>query len=132
MRVHESRHLLMRGAGIGSVFSNIFRGVVPLLRSVGRATARAARSQRGKKMLKTATQSALDAGLHVAQDALSGKKVKGSVKANAKKAATDLLDSITPAQKATSSYKKCKKKKPGKFRKRKQKKKGYDVFSDSD
>ena len=46
---HESDFYLMRGSGVGSIFSNIFKGLVPLLGkliSVGKKTAQ---SDIGKK-----------------------------------------------------------------------------------
>ena len=65
----------MRGAGLGSVLSGLFRSAVPLLK------------KGGKVLLKEG----LSSGLHVAQDVIGGKSFKNSVKQQSRKAGSRLL-----------------------------------------
>ncbi len=65
-----------RGAGIGSVFSGLFRSLLPVAKSVGRAV--------GKQALST--------GAQVAADALAGHNVGQSLEQHGREAASALLN----------------------------------------
>ena len=66
----------MRGAGLGSVLSGLFRSAVPLLKKGGKA------------LLKEGISS----GLHVAQDVIGGKSFKNSVKTRSRKARQNIIN----------------------------------------
>lgn len=87
-------HYELRGAGIGSIFSNIFRGVVPIVKKVLGLGARAIKTPIGKSIVKEAKKTALEAGLNVMGDALQGKNVVKSAKQQAKKAISNMGDKI--------------------------------------
>ena len=65
----------MRGRGLGSVLSGLFRSAIPLLKKSGKAILR----------------EGLSTGLRVAQDVASGKNLKSAVKRRAKGAGERLL-----------------------------------------
>ena len=108
MDIHRSDQYYMRGSGIGSIFSTIYRGLIPLAKNVLNTGMRFAKSKTGKKILKTAKRTALDAGLNIANDALQGENIKESVQKRMRTAGDELVDGI---QQATTQYKKKKKKK---------------------
>ena len=94
MRVHESDLLLMRGSGIGSFFSNVFRGLIPIaqkLFSVGKA---AATSTTGRQILKVARKNAIDAGLGIANDALKGENLKQAAVKNLKRSGKKMFSDV--------------------------------------
>jgi hypothetical protein len=64
-----------RGAGLGSVFRTLFRAILPIAKSAGKAV--------GRRMLKS--------GADVATDILSGHNLKKSVKSRGKQAVAHLL-----------------------------------------
>lgn len=76
-----------RGGGIGSVFSNIYSTVVPIVRS-------ALKSRVGKSLLKDAKNTALQAGLNVVGDALDGKNVIKATKQRVKTAKTNFKKKV--------------------------------------
>ena len=65
----------MRGSGLGSVLSGLFRSAIPLLK------------QGGKALLKEG----INSGLHIAQDVLDGKNFKKSLKQQSRKTGNRLL-----------------------------------------
>ncbi len=83
MRYHRSDYYLMRGSGIGSVFSNIFTGLIPLASKLGKAAMRlithpnsvALGKKLGKSVASAAKRTAVDAGLEMANAALRGENV---------------------------------------------------------
>ena len=81
-----------RGAGLGNIFRNIFRFILPIAKSAGQTV--------GKQMLKT--------GADIATDVLAGKEFKDTIKVRGKEAAADLLD------KASNKMKGGRKKGPAK------------------
>lgn len=98
---------IMGGKGLGGVFTSALRAATPLLRSAG----------------KTIGKRALDAGVSLANDILSGQNVASSLKRSAKAAGRGLLDDVMgalgsgggsgpPRKKAKTSSVKKKKKKP--------------------
>lgn len=91
---HQSEYYSMRGSGIGSIFSNIFRGLLPLAKklfSVGKA---AAQSPAGRKILKAAKKTALDTGLDIAHDTLEGENVKTVAKRKIKGVGKTFLSNV--------------------------------------
>lgn len=91
---HQSEYYAMRGSGIGSIFSNIFRGLLPLAKklfSVGKA---AAQSPAGRKILKAAKKTALDTGLDIAHDTLEGENVKTVAKRKIKGVGKSFLSNV--------------------------------------
>ena len=64
-----------RGAGLGSIFVSLFRAIAPMAKSAAKAV--------GKK--------ALNAGLEVAADTLSGQNFKESLKTHAKALGQDMV-----------------------------------------
>ena len=84
MRVHERELIHLRGSGIGSIFSNIFRGLVPFAQKLFHFGKRAAASESGQRVMKAAKKSALRAGIDISHDALQGKNIKASAKKNLK------------------------------------------------
>ena len=106
MKVHQSRDLYMRGAGIGNIFTNIFRGVLPLVKSLFGVGAKAIKSSAGQTIIREAKRSALKAGLNVAADALSGQNIPKSLKHNVKHAGRKVVKSLSrppPTKKSTKS-----------------------------
>lgn len=73
---------VMQGGGIGSIFSNIFRGVVPFVGKLLGLGKRAAQGPVGRAVVKAARKTAMDAGLNLASDVLKGENVKASLKQN--------------------------------------------------
>ena len=65
-----------RGTGLGSIFRTLFRAILPIAKTAGKAI--------GKR--------ALQAGADVATDLISGKKLKDTLKVRGKQATGDLLD----------------------------------------
>jgi hypothetical protein len=72
-----------RGAGLGSIFRSIFRAILPMAKSAGRAV--------GKQALKS--------GANIASDLLSGRDLKETLETHGKAAAAGLLDQIAEKQK---------------------------------
>lgn len=62
-----------RGRGFGSILSGLFRTVFPILKNI-------MKSPVTKKILTSAKNSAIDAGIGLASDVLSGSNVKKSIK----------------------------------------------------
>ena len=81
----------LRGGGIGNIFSNIFRGLVPIAKSLFGIGKSLARTPGGQRILRTAQKSAVNAGLDIASDALSGENVIQSAKRNVGKVGKNLL-----------------------------------------
>ena len=118
---------LSRGSGVGSIFSSIFRGLIPLARGLFSVGKTIAKSDTGQKVLKAAKRTALDTGLDLAHDTLSGKKkFKEAVKSrlNFKQLASKFDDNVkksfTGGKKSVMKKRKYNKKKT-KISKKKQK-----------
>ena len=124
---HESDYYLMRGAGIGSIFSNIFRGLVPILGKLITVGKQSAKSEIGKSVIKAAKRSALDAGLNIAHDTLKGKKLKDVGKENAKRIGTNFVKNLEHELKKGKGIKR--KKAGGSLKSRKRKKAGGSLKS---
>ncbi len=95
MRVHQSDLLLMRGSGVGSIFSNIFRGLIPLAKTVFSVVKKVAKSSAGQSLIKSAKNHAIKAGLDIANDALQGKNIKKAAKKSMKRAGQDLITDVS-------------------------------------
>ena len=65
-----------RGAGLGSVFRSLFRAILPIAKTAGRAV--------GKRALK--------AGAEIASDLVSGRDLKSTLKERSSTATADLLN----------------------------------------
>lgn len=134
-----------RGAGIASIFSNIYSSVVPIIKSALRIGKKAAQTRAGKKILSKTKKHAMQAGLNVVGDALQGKNIVESTKNELnrvkKSAKNDLLDVLAarppPAKrqrrdKNNTAYKKKKQKvyaTPASLAKRSAKRRQKDIFS---
>lgn len=94
MDIHRSDLYRMRGAGIGSIFTNIFRGLIPIAKGLFSVGRRAAASSTGQKVLQAAKRSAVQAGLDVAHDALSGQNVAQSLKKRGRQAGLKMVDEL--------------------------------------
>lgn len=95
MLIHRSDQYLMRGSGIGSIFSNIFRGIIPLASKAVNIGRKVISSPTGQKIMKAAKRTAIDAGLDIATDVLQGKNVKEAAKSNLKTVGTRFLDNAS-------------------------------------
>jgi Na+-translocating ferredoxin:NAD+ oxidoreductase RnfC subunit len=101
----------LRGAGIGSVFTNVFRGVVPLFRSLIRTGAKVSRGKVARKALSAAKKSGVKAGIRIIGDALKGENVVQSAKKRSKQAAQEMSSAI--AKSISTAVEVPAKKKPG-------------------
>jgi len=77
---------LVRGKGVGSIFTRIFSSVVPFIKGAFKIGKKAAQSSVGKSLAREVKRSAAEAGLNVVADALQGKNVLQSSKENLIKA----------------------------------------------
>lgn len=94
MLVHESDLYTMRGAGIGSFFSNLFKGLIPLASKLFKVGTKAARSEVGQRVLNATKRTALEAGLDIAHDTLKGKNLKDSAKEHLTNAGDKMLEAL--------------------------------------
>lgn len=89
------QHYDMRGAGIGDIFTNILRPLIPMawkgIKSIGRALVG---SPITKNVAKEAKRSAMQAGLNVVGDVLQGKNVKKAFKERGKAAVGEVGESV--------------------------------------
>jgi hypothetical protein len=101
MEYHRGRYI-QRGRGIGSILSSFFRTVFPIVKSIGSSILK---SPVTKEVLSTAKNSAIDAGLNIAADALSGENVADSMAKHAGSASKKVGISLRPntSSKARSS-----------------------------
>lgn len=113
MLVHRSNQYLMRGSGIGSIFSNIFKAIIPLATKAVNIGRKAATSSTGQKILKAAKRTAVDAGLDIANDVLKGENVKTSAKKNLKSVGSRFVDNAAKEFSTGGKKKKKKKKRAG-------------------
>jgi len=92
-RTMGSGHM-MRGAGLGSVFSTIFSSVLPIakamFRKVGGVAKTISKSSLGQGIKRDLQESATKAGLGIVGDTLAGKNVLESAKQNLKGAASEV------------------------------------------
>lgn len=72
---------IQQGSGIGGVFSNLMRGMVPML----------------KRGAKVAGQQLLNTGLNIANDMIEGENFADAAKSNMKSGGKQLLSSLTTA-----------------------------------
>ena len=94
MHFHESDLYYMRGSGVGSFFTNIFRGLVPLAKNLILGARKAAASKEGQQILNAAKKTALETGVNITHDALNGENLKGTLKKNLKRAGPSLLANL--------------------------------------
>lgn len=125
---------IQRGRGIGSTLRAMFKGVVPVMQVMGQ---KLMASPITKRILKTAKQSAIEAGVNVATDTLGGKNVGKSLAENVTTASKAVTDSLVSALKKVKANSNSEIKKPPTKRKRgvaarKSKKKRYsDIFEEN-
>ena len=93
--IYQSQMQSMRGAGIGSIFSNIYSSVMPFIKSAFRIGSKAAKSKVGRSLAKKAKKKAMKAGLNVVSDALQGKNVINSTKRELNKAKQEVKKGIS-------------------------------------
>lgn len=72
---------IQQGSGIGGIFSNLMRGMVPML----------------KRGAKVAGQQLLNTGLNIANDMIDGDKFADAAKSNLKTGGKQLLNNLTTA-----------------------------------
>jgi len=130
MNIHESDYHVMRGSGIGSIFSNIFRGLVPLAKNLFSVGKRAVMSKTGQQVMKAAKRTAMDAGLDIVNDVLDGENLKASAKKNLRRSGKTMLQNVKKemrggkgAKRTTKACKKKTKKKKNASKPKKKKKK---------
>lgn len=102
---------LTRGSGIGSIFSSIFRGLVPIAKNIFSVGKQFAKSDTGQKIIKAAKRTAIDTGLDLAHDTLSGeKKLKQAIKSrlNLKQLASKFDDNVKKSFRGGRKLKKLK------------------------
>ena len=75
-----------RGQGIGSFLSSLYSTVVPLVKTAIGWGTKAAKSETGRRLLGHAKQAAIQSGLNVVGDALSGENIIKSAKRNIRSA----------------------------------------------
>lgn len=90
MNFHRGKYL-QRGRGIGSVLASFFNTVLPVAKSIGQSIIN---SPLTKQVLTTAKNSAIDAGLNIAADALSGENIGRTVKKNLAQAGENIGQTI--------------------------------------
>lgn len=84
----------MRGSGIGSIFSSVFRTLIPIAKSIFGITKKAAASPIGQQVMRAAKRSAVKAGIDLAQDTLAGENVGKSIKKRARQAGRQVLEDL--------------------------------------
>lgn len=67
---------IQRGRGIGGILSSLFKAIFPAVKAVGKALVK---SPITKQIVTAAKNQAIDAGLNIAADTLSGENVGQSV-----------------------------------------------------
>lgn len=92
MRVHPRDLPRMRGAGVGSFFTNIFSDLLPLGEKVVDVTKKALQSDMGKAVVEAAKRKAVETGINVAEEALRGQNVKAAAKEHIKRAGKELVE----------------------------------------
>ncbi len=92
MNIHRSDLYVQRGSGIGNIFTNIFRGLVPLASKLFHVGKKVVASPTGQKILTAAKRTAMDAGIDIASDVLRGENVKASTKKSLKKVGKHFLE----------------------------------------
>ena len=80
-----------QGAGIGSLFSGIFRGLTPVAKSAMKTIEKVAKNNTVKSAGKTFAKHASKAAVETALDALEGKPVGKRAKQRLKTATRDIL-----------------------------------------
>lgn len=91
---HTSSQYEMRGSGIGSIFSNIFRKIIPFAKRLFGFGKQVIQSPTGQQVLKAAKRTAVDAGLNIAHNTLNGVPLGKAAKQGMKKAKTDFAMNI--------------------------------------
>jgi hypothetical protein len=88
--VHRGQ-FLQRGRGLGSIFSGLFRNVLPMFSSIGRSIF-------GSPVVKNVGKSLLDStvrgGLNLAADAIGGEDIKESFKKQLGSARQEVSDAV--------------------------------------
>jgi len=111
MRVHESDYHVMRGSGIGSIFSNIFRGLVPIAKSLFSIGKKAVMSKTGQQVMKAAKRTAMDAGLDIVNDVLDGQNLEAVAKKTLRQSGDNMLRNVKKEMSGGRRGKKRRKKK---------------------
>ena len=94
MKIHKSELYHMRGSGVGSIFSALFRNLVPLVGTLFNLGKNITRTKTGRKVVKAAKRTAVQAGLDVAKDVLDGQNVVKTLKRRGKEASKNLLSAL--------------------------------------
>ena len=90
-----------QGAGIGSLFSGLFRGLMPVAKSAIKGIGRVVKSDAVKAAGRTLKKEATKAAVETALEALDGKRVGSSAKQRLKNATRGIL--LNAARKADSN-----------------------------
>ena len=80
--------------GLGTIFSTIYRGLLPLAKGAVELGVRGAKSGVGKKVLRAAKRSALDAGLDITNEALRGENIGRAVKSRLSTVGNDFVSNV--------------------------------------
>lgn len=132
MLIHRGRYI-QSGRGLGSIFSSLVRRVIPVVKSIGRSIIS---SPATKNIISSVKDSAINAGLNMASDVVSGENVKESFHKNLASVGENLGDSIkselSNLKRKSSKVKPAKKRKlpRKKFGKNKKKVKFPTIFDD--
>lgn len=92
MRLHDGDVPRMRGAGVGSFFTNVFTELLPLGQKAAAATKKALQSDLGKAVVDAAKRKAVETGINVAEEALRGQNVKAAAASQIKRAGKELVE----------------------------------------
>jgi len=82
------------GAGLGSSFSRLYSAFTPVVRGTIDIGRRASQTQLGQELITDAKKVAMQAGLNVVSDALSGKNIASSARRELKKAEKRMLSTV--------------------------------------
>lgn len=76
--IHRGPYI-QRGRGLGNIFASFFRAVLPAMKNVGKSVLK---SSLTKDVLKTAREGALNAGINLMADTITGDNVVDNLKRN--------------------------------------------------
>lgn len=94
MRIHQSELYHMRGSGVGSIFSTIFRRLIPIASNMFGFGKQVLQTKTGQKVLQAVKRPALQAGLDIARDALDGENVVKSIKKRGRQAGQQAMENV--------------------------------------
>lgn len=84
----------MRGSGVGSIFSSIFRHLIPIASSIFGIGKKVLQTKTGERVLEAVKRPAMQAGLDIAKDALDGENLLKSIKKHGKTAGQSTMSNL--------------------------------------